>query len=46
MKSFTDKDVIRADYSTVVNESFKTASPLLDYITDVLNTNLNGESLL
>lgn len=46
MKSFTDKDVIRADFSTVVNESFKTARPFLDYMTDVLNTNLNGEYLL
>jgi uncharacterized protein (TIGR02453 family) len=46
MKSFTDKEVRNEDFSAVVNDSFKTARPFLDYMTDVLNTNLNGEYLL
>jgi uncharacterized protein (TIGR02453 family) len=46
MKSFTHQEVLSANFPSIVNESFKTARSFLDYMTDVLNTNLNGEKLL
>lgn len=46
MKSFTDKEVMSKEFASKVDESFKAARPFLDYMTDVLTTDLNGESLL
>jgi len=46
MKSFTDQQVLSKDFSTIVNTSFKTARPFLNFMSDVLTTDLNGESLL
>lgn len=45
-KNYTDKEVMANDYITKVNQAFKDARPYLDYMSDVLTTNLNGESLL
>jgi uncharacterized protein (TIGR02453 family) len=46
MKSFTDQEVQSKDFSSRVKASFKTARPFLDFMSDVLTTDLNGESLL
>lgn len=46
IKHFTDKDVLAADFLKTVNESFKKARPYLDLMSDILTTNLNGESIL
>lgn len=46
MKSFTDNEVMTPDFFVEVNQAFKTARPFLDYMTSVLTTDLNGESLL
>lgn len=46
MKSFTDEEVGSKNFSSMVNASFKTARPFLDFMTEVLTTDLNGESLL
>jgi len=46
IKKYTDKEVISDDFLTNVNESFKTIRPYFDYMSEVLTTNLNGESLI
>lgn len=45
-KNYTDKEVMANDFVLKVNQAFKDARPYLDYMSDVLTTNLNGESLL
>jgi len=46
MRKFTDREVISNDFYTTVINSFKTARPFFNYMSDVLTTNLNGESIL
>lgn len=46
IKKYTDKDVLSSDFIENVNTAFNTARPYLDYMSDVLTTNLNGESLI
>lgn len=43
---FTDKEVLSKDFVKKVNESFKTIRPWFDYMSDVLTSNADGESLL
>ena len=43
---FTDKEVLSKDFHSTVINSFKTVRPFFDYMSDVLTTNLNGESIL
>jgi uncharacterized protein (TIGR02453 family) len=45
-KTFTRKETLSKDFYKVVNESFKAMRPFFDYMSDVLTTNINGESLL
>lgn len=45
-KSYTDKQVLSNDFIEDVNTSFKAIRPFFDYMSDVLTTNLNGESML
>ena len=45
-KKFTDKEVLSKDFLDTVHDAFKTVRPYFDYMSDVLTTNLNGESLL
>ncbi|MDO1500549.1 DUF2461 domain-containing protein [Winogradskyella maritima] len=45
-KSFTDKEVMADGFINQVNSDFKAIRPFFDYMSDVLTTNLNGESLL
>ena len=40
---FTDKEVLSPDFYKEVANVFKKSRPFVDYITDVLLTNLNGE---
>ena len=46
VRKFTDKEVLAQDFLTVVDDSFQTLRPFFDYMSDVLTTNLNGESLI
>jgi len=46
MKTFSDKEVIQADFIDKVNDTFLTIRPYFDYMSMVLTTDLNGESLL
>ncbi len=45
-RNFTDKEVLANNFLEEVNVSFKKVRPYFDYMSDVLTTNLNGESLL
>ncbi|MBO6880259.1 DUF2461 domain-containing protein [Winogradskyella sp.] len=45
-KKYKDKDVIAEGFLEEVNDDFKKIRPYFDYMSDVLTTNLNGESLL
>lgn len=46
IKKYTDKEVLADGFMKEVNESFKNTRPFFDYMSDVLTTNLNGESIL
>jgi uncharacterized protein (TIGR02453 family) len=43
--SFTDEEVLSKDFVGKVNKVFMSIRPLFDYMSDVLTTDLNGESL-
>lgn len=46
IKKYTDKEVNSKGFLDDVNTSFVNVRPFFDYMSDVLTTNLNGESLL
>lgn len=46
VRNFTDTEVFSANFLSVVNDSFKMIRPYFDLMSDILTTNLNGESLL
>lgn len=46
VKNFTDKEVLSTNFLKEVNDSFLALRPFFDYMSDVLTTNLNGESLI
>lgn len=43
---FTERDAMQPDFYKEVNATFKAMRPLFDYMSDVLTTDLNGESIL
>jgi len=45
-RKFTDKEVASQEFLDTVDKSFKAIRPFFDYMSDVLTTNLNGESLI
>ncbi len=46
MRKFTDKEVLSKNFHKTIIDSFLEVRPFLDYMSDVLTTNLNGESIL
>ena len=46
VKKFTDKEVLADNFLDEVNVAFKNIRPFFNYMSDVLTTNLNGESIL
>lgn len=42
---FTDKEVLAASFSKQTSNIFKTMRPFLDYMSEVLTTDLNGEAI-
>ena len=46
LRKFTNKEVISKNFHSNVINSFKTVRPFFNYMSDVLMTNLNGESIL
>jgi uncharacterized protein (TIGR02453 family) len=45
-RKFTDKEVFSPNFGDKVVDSYEAIRPFFDYMSDVLTTNLNGESLL
>jgi uncharacterized protein (DUF2461 family) len=45
-KKYTDKEILATSFLEDANEAFKIMRPYFDYMSDVLTTNLNGESIL
>lgn len=45
-RDFTDDEVMSPDFSTKVVKSFLILRPFFDYMSDVLTTDLNGESII
>ncbi len=45
-KKYTDKEVLADSFLEDVNDAFKKIRPYFNYMSDVLTTNLNGESML
>lgn len=46
IRKFTDQEVISDNFLEEVEASYKALRPFFDYMSDVLTTNLNGESIL
>jgi uncharacterized protein (TIGR02453 family) len=46
IRNFTDQEVLSPNFFEEVNNSFKAMRPYFDYMSDVLTTDLNGESLI
>ena len=44
-RSFTNKEVLSANFQSEVIATFKAMRPFFDYMSDVLSTDLNGESI-
>jgi len=45
-RSFSDKEVLSAGFLSNVNTTFKNIRPFFDYMSEVLTTDSNGESLI
>ncbi len=45
-RKFSDKEVLADGFIDEVNASFKVIRPYFDYMSEVLTTNLNGESVI
>ena len=43
---FKDSEVLSADFALKISEVFQTMRPFLDYMSDILTTDLNGISLI
>ena len=46
VRRFTDKEVLAPNFVKVVDESFKTLRPFFNLMSDILTTNINGESVI
>ena len=46
VRKFSDKEVLSADFVDKIDESFNAIRPYFDLMSDILTTDLNGESLL
>lgn len=46
VRKFTDKEVLSKDFLNELDASFKALRPFFNLFSDVLTTNLNGESLI
>jgi len=45
-RNFTDAEVLDKNFLKSVNQTFKNVRPFFDYMSEVLTTDLNGESLV
>jgi uncharacterized protein (TIGR02453 family) len=44
--SFSDKETLSKDFLANVNRTYKSIRPFFDHMSEVLTTDLNGESLI
>jgi uncharacterized protein (TIGR02453 family) len=45
-KKFTDKEVLSPNFNKKVNETFQIMRPFFDFMSEILTTDLNGESIV
>ena len=45
-RNFSDEEVVSPDFLDTVNHTFKAMRPFFDFMSDVLTTDTNGESVL
>lgn len=45
-RSFTDEEVLHKNFLQQVNKTYKSIRPFFDYMSEVLTTNVNGESVI
>lgn len=46
VREFTDKEVLSANFLDVLDDSYKALRPYFNYMSDVLTTDLNGQSII
>lgn len=46
VRKFSDKELMSSGIINTVDDSFQALRPFFDYMSDILTTNLNGESLI
>lgn len=46
VRNFTDEEILAPNFIHTIDESFKALRPFFDFMSDVLTTNLNGESII
>ncbi len=46
MRSLTDDEVLSPNFLAEVDKSYRAIRPYFDLMSDILTTNLNGESIL
>jgi uncharacterized protein (TIGR02453 family) len=46
VKNYTDKEVLSEDFLKDIDKSFKAIRPYFNFMSEVLTTNLNGESII
>ncbi len=46
VRRFTDKEILDPEFLSVVEDSFLALRPFFNYMSEVLTTNLNGESII
>lgn len=46
VRNFTDEEVLAENFIEEVDKSYKALRPFFNYMSDVLTTNLNGESII
>jgi uncharacterized protein (TIGR02453 family) len=45
-KEFTDREVLSEDFLVEIDSAYRAIRPFFDFMSDVLTTNANGESIL
>ena len=46
VRNFTDKEVLAPNFLDELDDSYKAMRPYFDYMSEILTTNLNGESII
>ena len=46
IRKFSDKEVLSSEFLATVDDSYRSVRPYFDLMSDILTTNLNGESIL